>query len=103
MLALQQAPYANEAHDDYLAAVVERGVLGAVGLLVLMAAVGLRVRTLIYRRQRPAFRGAVAHTAPIAGAVIGMAVFATNEQVLHFRQVWALFAVAAAYQLWAAE
>jgi hypothetical protein len=102
-LAAQQAAYANEAHDDYLAAVVERGLLGGIGLLVLIAALGMRVRTLVGRRQAAAFRGVIPHTAPIAGAVIGLAVFATNEQVLHFRQVWALFAVIAAYHLWAAS
>jgi O-antigen ligase len=102
-LAAQQAAYANEAHDDYLAAVVERGLLGGVGLLVLIGAIAMRVRTLVARRQAPAFRSVIPHTAPIVGAIVGLAVFATNEQILHFRQVWALFAVAAAYHLWAAS
>jgi hypothetical protein len=103
VLAARQAPYAKEAHDDYIAAVVERGLLGGVGLVVLIGAVALRVRTALGGRTAPAFRAAVRHTAPIVGAVIGMAVFATNEQVLHFRQVWALLAVVAAYHLWSAE
>ena len=51
---------------------------------------------------RAAGRSAIRHTAPLVGAVVGMGVFATNEQVLHFRQLWGLFAVVAAYPLWAA-
>jgi O-antigen ligase len=103
VLAAQQAPYAKEAHDDYVGAVVERGLLGGVGLLLLAAAVALRARSLVRARAAPAFARALPHTAPIVGAVIGVAVFATNEQVLHFRHVWALLAVVAAYHLWAAE
>jgi O-antigen ligase len=103
VLAAQQAPYANEAHDDYLAAVLERGVLGAAGLLLLIVAIAWRVRTLARRRHPAAFDSVMPYTAPIVGAIIGMAVFATNEQILHFRQVWALFAVIAAYHLWSRQ
>jgi hypothetical protein len=103
VLAARQAPYAKEAHDDYIAAVVERGLLGGVGLLALIAAVAVRVPVLLRRPQGLALRAPIRHTAPIVGVIIGLAVFATNEQVLHFRQVWALFAVIAAYHLWAAD
>jgi O-antigen ligase len=102
VLAAQQAPYAKEAHDDYVAALVERGLLGGAGLLLFIVAIGLRARSLLRGRAAPAFARAPAHTAPVLGALAGVAVFATNEQVLHFRHVWALLAVVAAYHLWAA-
>ena len=82
---------------------MERGILGGAGLLVLIVAIAWRARTLVRRPQGPALRSVMPYTAPIVGAVVGMAIFATNEQVLHFRQVWALFAVVAAYHLWAGE
>ncbi|HXM53765.1 MAG TPA: O-antigen ligase family protein [Candidatus Dormibacteraeota bacterium] len=89
-LTMLQVPFPKEAHDDYVAALVERGILGAIGLIALIAAVAFRTRTLLRRGQ-----------AALVGAVVAVAVFSTNEQVLHFRQVWALFAIVAAYHLWA--
>jgi O-antigen ligase len=103
VLAIQQAGYINEAHNDYIAAVVERGLLGGVGLLLLIAAVAARAPALLRGRPRPAFAAVLPRSAPLLGALLGIAVFATNEQVLHFRQVWALLALVAAYELWAAE
>ncbi len=103
VLAARQAAYAKEAHDDYIAAVVERGVLGGVGLLLLVCAIGFRVRSLLRAPPAPPFRAALPHTAPLVGAVAATAALATNEQVLHFRHVWALLAILAAYQLWVAE
>lgn len=102
VLAIQQAGYINEAHNDYIAAVVERGLLGGIGLLLLVGAVALRSRALLRGRALPAFAAALPRSAPLLGAAAGLAVFATNEQVLHFRQVWALLALIAAYHRWAA-
>jgi O-antigen ligase len=39
-LQAEQAPYVKEAHDDYLAAVVERGLLGGVALVLVGRAGG---------------------------------------------------------------
>jgi len=103
VLTNQQAAYQKEAHDDYIAAVVERGVLGGVGLILLVCAIGFRVRAVLRSPPGAAFRRALPHTAPLVGAVAAVAALATNEQVLHFRHVWALLAILAAYQLWVAE
>ena len=103
VLTTQQAAYQKEAHDDYIAAVVERGILGGVGLVMLICAIAFRVRAVLRSPPPPAFRRAVPHTAPLVGGVAAVAVLATNEQVLHFRHVWALLAIVAAYQLWVAE
>ena len=101
ILTMQQVPFPKEAHDDYIAALVERGILGAVGLLVLIAAVAFRTRALFGGRDARPFAAAIPRTVPLVAAVIAVAVFSTNEQVLHFRQIWALFAIVAAYHLWA--
>jgi len=103
VLTTQQAAYQKEAHDDYIAAVVERGILGGVGLVLLVCAIGFRVRAVLRSPPAPTFRRALPHTAPLGGAVAAVAALATNEQVLHFRHVWALLALLAAYQLWVAE
>lgn len=100
-LAAQQAAYVNEAHDDYFASVIERGLLGGLGLLALIAAIAFRARLLVRAVPAPGFGTALPNPLPLVGAVAAMAVFSTNEQVLHFRQVWALFAFIAAYALWA--
>ena len=43
-LVAEQSPYVKEAHNDYLAAVVERGVLGGAALAALIALVAVRAR-----------------------------------------------------------
>lgn len=86
--------YAKEAHDDYLAALVERGPLGVVGILLLVvsAVVGAG-RTL---RGPP--RGWVDLPRPsgLVAALAAMALAGTFYEVLHFRYVWLLLAFAAA-------
>ena len=99
-LTNELAPYAKEAHDDYVAALVERGVIGAMGLLLLIAAVAARSGPLLRARLDAGFATLVPATAPLVGATVGVAVSATYDQVLHFRQVWALLALNAALFLW---
>jgi len=38
-LADQAAPYVKEAHNDYVATLVERGLLGGIGLIILISAI----------------------------------------------------------------
>lgn len=99
LLALQ-APYGQEAHDDYLAALVERGVLGAIGLLLLIASVAVRTWSVVARPLSADFALAIPRKGPLLGAILGVAASATFYQVLHFRHVWALLAVVAALHLW---
>ena len=99
-LTNELAPYAKEAHDDYVAALVERGVIGAMGLLLLIAAVAARSGPLLRARLNAGFATLVPATAPLVGAAVGVAVSATYYQVLHFRQVWALLALNGALFLW---
>jgi hypothetical protein len=99
-LTTTQAPFAREAHDDYLAALVERGVLGALGVMLLLASVSARTWAVVRRPLSGGFAHVVPNTAPLLGAVVGTFLMATVYEVLHVRQVWALFGVVAALYLW---
>lgn len=103
VLDAQLGPYPNEAHDDYMAALSERGLLGGLGVVLLIFAIGFRARSLLppIGGREGAFADALPMPAALFGAVIGVAFMSTNEEILHARHVWALFAAVAAYHLWA--
>ncbi len=96
LLSSRSYPYAKEAHDDFVAALVERGPIGLVGLLLLVAAVAVRAR----RVARAALTGpptdALPRPAGLLAALAAVAAAATYYEVLHFRFVWALFGLVAA-------
>jgi O-antigen ligase/polysaccharide polymerase Wzy-like membrane protein len=99
-LTVTQAPFAREAHNDYLAALTERGFIGAAGLLLLLGSVLTRAGSLVRGRFSTAFAEVVPRAGPLVAAVAGTFVFSTVYEVLHARDVWALFAVVAALSLW---
>jgi O-antigen ligase len=86
----------KEAHDDYLATLVERGALGFVGLMLLIGAVVTRAISIDPRRLSPDFRRVVPSTAPLIGALVAMTVSALTHEVLHYRHLWALLGILAA-------
>lgn len=99
-LRSRQAAYAKEAHNDYLAAILERGVLGGLALMALAGAVAVRAR----RISRPGgvgppFRELVPRPELLAAAVVAIAVSALFYEVLHFRHIWALLGLIAALEL----
>jgi O-antigen ligase/polysaccharide polymerase Wzy-like membrane protein len=100
LLQSQLAPYAYQTHDDYIESIVERGVLGALGLLLLIGSIGVRTWRVATKPLAPEFAELFPRTAPLVGAVLGLAVSASYYQILHFRHVWALLAVVAALYLW---
>jgi O-antigen ligase len=99
-LASSQASFVKQAHDDYVAAVVERGLLGGVGLLALIASVVLRTSTAAFSRLSAQVAAVVPRAHALLGAIGALAVSAFFYEVLHFRHVWALLAVIAAVHLW---
>jgi O-Antigen ligase len=99
-LKARQAPFAKEAHNDYLAALVERGALGAVGIMLLVVSVCGRVWAVARRPLSAGFAEVVPFTAPLVAAVAGTLVLGTVYEALHVRQVWALMAVVAALYCW---
>lgn len=100
LLQTQLAPYAYQTHDDYIEAIVERGVIGAFGLILLIGSVGTRTWAVATKPLAPAFAQLFPSQSPLFGAVAGLAVSASYYQILHFRHVWTLFAVIAALYLW---
>ncbi|HEX2773253.1 MAG TPA: O-antigen ligase family protein, partial [Micromonosporaceae bacterium] len=99
-LRSRQAGYVKEAHSDYLAAILERGVLGGLALTVLATAIAVRARRISRPRGvSPPFREVVPRPELLAAAVVAIAVSALFYEVLHFRHVWALLGLIAALEL----
>jgi len=99
-LRAQQAPYVKEAHDDYLAAILERGVLGGLAIVLLVAAVAIRARRIAARGGvSPGYLEVVPRPELLAAAAVAIAMSALFYEVLHFRHVWALFGLIAALEL----
>jgi O-antigen ligase len=95
-----QYGYVKMAHDDYAAALMERGVLGAVALICLLVIVAARSRRIATRPLRPEYADIFPRPELLGAAVIGMFISATLYQVMHFRHLWALLGIIAAVDLW---
>jgi O-antigen ligase/polysaccharide polymerase Wzy-like membrane protein len=99
-LRARQAPYVKEAHDDYLAALVERGVLGGLALVLLIAAVTVRSRRIArVGGVSAAHLAVVPRPELLVAAVVAVGVSAMFYEVLHFRHVWALLGLVAVLEL----
>ena len=98
-LAATQAPYVKEAHNDYLATLLERGLIGAIGLLLLGVAVLVRCIRLVVGTLPKAYAELVPR--PWLLAIIGpvMATAAGFYEVLHFRHMWTWLGLVAALVL----
>jgi O-antigen ligase len=93
----------KEAHDDYLATLVERGPIGVIALVVLMAGIGMRASSISLRPLSSAFAHVV-RMPPIAiGCAVALAVTATTHEILHYRHVFALLGIIAGLYLFARE
>jgi hypothetical protein len=92
-----QAPYPKEAHNDWLAALVERGVLGVLGLILLTVEVVLWAsRAWDPGRLSPGWAAALPAPHFAVGALATVLVFSLTHEVLHDRGVWALLGLLAA-------
>jgi O-antigen ligase len=98
-LARSQAPYVKEAHNDYLATLLERGLLGAVGLIVLGMAVAGRCVRLLFGRLPAEFAAAVPRPWLLVVIAPVMATAAGFYEVLHFRHLWTWLGIVAALSL----
>jgi lipopolysaccharide/colanic/teichoic acid biosynthesis glycosyltransferase/O-antigen/teichoic acid export membrane protein len=95
LLANGYYPYSNEAHDDWLAALSERGVLGLFALLLLAASVFSRAGPVLRRPLSAPMAAAVPAPAGIVAATLAVGVNSFFEEVLHFRPLWLLFGIIA--------
>ncbi|HYP22348.1 MAG TPA: O-antigen ligase family protein, partial [Actinomycetota bacterium] len=92
-LADRGAPLTGEIHNDYVAGLIERGLVGALGNLFLFAvAAGWALRVAIDRRRRlEGWRPAA-----LAGGMVVVLLAAVSLETLHFRHVWLFFALVVA-------
>jgi O-antigen ligase len=88
-------PYPNEAHNDVLATLTERGVVGLLGLLLLVGTVVMWAAPLVRRPLSAGFAAAVPRPAGLVAALLALGLISYYEQVLHFRFLWALFGIVA--------
>jgi O-antigen ligase len=97
VLGARRASTVKQAHNDYLATLVERGPLGIVALLALMGAVA--VRTISAQRLSAPWASVIPNPAALAAAAVGFSLTAVTHEILHYRHLWALLAVIAALHL----
>ena len=97
----EQAAYVKQAHDDWIASLVERGVLGLFGLALLTVELGRKGAAVRNpARLEPAFARAVPAAHYLLGGLATVAVFSFTHEVLHDRTAWTLFGVLAALAVW---
>lgn len=101
-LAAIPAPYVKEAHNDYVATLVELGALGGVGLIVLLASATMRLRRIVGFGANRDGRPSVGDLpAPHYLVAIGVSYLVSGAfyEVLHFRHVWAFLGLVAGMDL----
>jgi O-antigen ligase len=85
----------KELHSDYLSFLVERGVIGFLGLLVFLGGFGLLLWNALFRTRDPVlFQTALA----LSGMFAFQLVDALSHEMLHYRHVWVLFGLIAAQE-----
>ena len=99
-LQAAMAPHAKEAHNDYLAALIERGVLGLAGITLLVAGLVARLAQVWTGALVGGFAAAVPRPHAIVGAVAGTFAAMAVYELLHVRHLWALLGLVAALHLW---
>ncbi len=99
-LRAENAPRVKEAHSDYIAALAERGVIGFLGLLVLIASVGFRSVSVAARGLSDGFGAVVRRPNALTGALVGTLAAGAVYELLHVRHVWTLFGLIAALSIW---
>jgi O-Antigen ligase len=96
----EMAPFEKEAHDDYVAALIERGALGFLGLVLLVVILGRRTLFSATGNLTEGFAKVVIRPNALAGAVAGTLVAGTVYELLHVRHVWTLFGLVTALAIW---
>ena len=91
----QGAPYVKEAHDDYVATLAERGVLGGIGLIILIFAIGVRLTRVAVRPLPPDVAAMVPRPEYLLGLGIAFLASAFFYEVIHFRQLWVFLGLVA--------
>ncbi len=93
----------KQAHNDYLATLVERGPIGVLSLIGLIGAIWLRLARFARVRLPPRLHTAVPVPAALAGACLAFACTALTHEILHYRWLWSLLGIVAAVELLARQ
>jgi O-antigen ligase len=97
------APYVKEAHNDYVATLVELGVIGGIGLVVLIASIASRLARVVGWRERAGdfavVRGLLASPHFLVAVGASFLVAGLFYEVLHFRHLWAFLGLLAGLDL----
>jgi O-Antigen ligase len=95
LLTTQLYPYANEAHNDFLAMLVERGPVGLLGLLLLIGAAIYWAVPIVRRKLSARYAAVVPLPVGLVAALLALSVNSFYEEILHFRFLWALLGIVA--------
>lgn len=98
-LEQSQASYVKEAHNDYLATLLERGLIGSLGLVALVAAMAVRCRWISVGTLPKAYADAVPRPWLLPVILPVMLVSGGFYEVLHFRHLWTWLGLIAALAL----
>ncbi|WP_344954666.1 O-antigen ligase family protein [Actinomadura miaoliensis] len=95
-----QEAYVREAHNDYIAAVLERGFLGGIALIVLVFLLLLRCVRIARPGPRlaPEYARLVPRPELFGALVVVFLVSGLFYEVLHYRHGWAFFGLIAAVE-----
>jgi O-antigen ligase len=95
-----QETYVREAHNDYIAAVLERGFLGGIALIVLVFALLLQCVRIARRGALvPEYAREVPRPELFGALVLVFLVSGLFYETLHYRHGWAFFGLIAALHL----
>ena len=98
-LAASFGQIVKEAHDDYLATLIERGPLGVVGLIILIGCILVRAFSVAAGELSRDFVRVIARPWVIVAVVVASLATALTHEILHYRHVWALLGVIAGLHL----
>ncbi len=82
-------------HDDYLAFLVERGIIGFTGLVLLLVSLG---RALVRLLEGACSEQELISTAGLAGMFVFILADSAFHEVMHYRHVWLAFSLILARQ-----
>jgi O-antigen ligase len=85
----------KELHSDYLASLVERGILGFIGLLMILFSIG---KSLSRCLKRHTSQGELLWILGLCGMFVFTLVDAVSHETLHNRHVWLIYAMIVAQE-----
>jgi hypothetical protein len=84
LLTTQLYPYANEAHNDFLAVLVERGPVGLLGLLLLIGSAIYWAVPIVRRKLSARYAAVVPLPVGLVAGLLALSVNSFYEEILHF-------------------